>query len=86
MKTRQKWATLKYYTLNTLVVAFLHFAMFTPNLNSPPLPSNPPLLPTYASGAKKKQPQKPPGKFYAEHAVNSKHAQVRFLPTTCTNA
>ena len=65
--------------------------MFTPNLNSPPLPSNPPLLtaypkPTMQVEQKKKQPQKPPGKFYAEHAVNSKHAQVRFLPTTCTNA
>ena len=80
----------KIIALNTLVVAFLHFAMFTPNLNSPPLPSNPPPLPTYPKPTmqveQKKQQQKPPGKFYAEHAVNSKHAQVRFLPTTCTNA
>ena len=37
----------KITALDTLVVAFLHLAMFTPNLNSPPLPSNPPLLPTY---------------------------------------
>ena len=80
----------KITALDTLVVAFLHLAMFTPNLNSPPLPSNPPPLPTYPKPTmqveQKTQPQKPPGKFYAEHAVNSKHAQVRFLPTTCTNA